>query len=195
MTATDRTLWAPSHTSRVVDVEKLPLLLKKALPVLRKLRRRLKFNTLAVSGHSGIVLATLLAAKLKMPLLAVRKDGDNECADSCRVNGTRLKDCRYLIVDDLISSGRTVKRILFRIDEAAKKENEWRKKRAEAPYADPEEDLGQIPHPKCVGILLYDTSSYDPGREEKDFTHAGVPGIGMVTVYRLNSLTAGSGLL
>ena len=196
MELTKQTLWAPSHTSKVFDPVKLPALVKQTLPILRKLRRRLKFNTLAVSGHSGIVLATLLAAKLKMPLLAVRKDGDNECADSCRVNGTRLRECRYLILDDLISSGRTVKRILFRIDEAARKENECRAKRAEYPYLSPEEDVTQLPQPQCVGVLLYDTwEGRDGYREDKDVSGAGVPGLTTITVWHLNSLTRNPGLL
>lgn len=192
MQTPDRVLWAPSHTSKVFNVEELPKLVKQALPVLRKLRRRIKFNTLAVSGHSGIVLATLLCAKLKMPLLAVRKDGDNMCADDCRVNGTRLKDCRYLIIDDLISSGTTLRRILFRIDEQAKKENKRRADRRAAVYVDPDEDLAEIPHPKCVGVLLYDTYHGRPGREDHDVMSAGVPGLETVTVYHLNALTARS---
>jgi len=76
MALPESTLWAPNHTTRVFDVEALPELVHDTVKWLKKLQKRLKFNTIAVSGHSGLILGALVAAKLKMPLLAVRKPDD-----------------------------------------------------------------------------------------------------------------------
>lgn len=67
-----------------------------------------QFDTLAFRGHSGSILGTALALKLKKNMLLVRKDGEDSHSDYA-VEGTLHS--RYLIIDDLVASGRTVRKI------------------------------------------------------------------------------------
>jgi hypothetical protein len=193
--ATDSsTLWAPRHTTRVFDYEALPGLVDDSMKVLRQLKRRLKFNTIAVSGHSGLILGALVAQKLKMPLLAVRKPGDT-CLDTRKVNGTRLKNCRYLVLDDLIDTGSTFKRIVTEIDNAFKAETRDRKRSKPLPNTldelDP--DYGEpLPRPKCVGALLFESLEHWETRTEHedplDVTKT-------ISLFHLGPLTKHGGLL
>lgn len=204
-------LWAPGHTSKVFDMDALPTLARDTVHWLRKLKKRLGFNTIAVSGHSGLILGALVAERLKMPLLAVRKADDKQCVDGHRVNGTRLADCRYIVLDDLIDSGATLKRIVTEIEAAAKKENDWRYRDAMSSlYYDEyryiqksacmteEQALehAPIPHPRCVGVFLFSTHNKDHYREEyphplrkDEFDPA------TLSVFHLSYLTRHGGLL
>lgn len=110
---------APSHTKKIFDSSDFKKLVTKATAKVKALQKKEKINALAVCGNSGIILGSVLSYRLKIPLLVVRKNGDNKCADSLKVNGILADECRYLIIDDLISSGDTVKLIASRIKEVA----------------------------------------------------------------------------
>lgn len=193
--AIDSTLWAPRHTSRVFDFDALPELVTDCMKVLRQLQRRLKFNTIAVSGHSGLIIGALVAQKLKMPLLAIRKDGD-KCLDTRKVNGTRLKDCRYLVLDDLVETGATFRRIVTEIDKAHKAENRDRKRGRQRSLGtldelDPDFDE-PLPAPKCVGALLFESlEHYEPRTEWPDPLNEDKT----ISLFHLGYLTRHGGLL
>jgi hypoxanthine phosphoribosyltransferase len=137
-------LWAPSHTQQVFDPESFKALVKNTSKALGILKKKLKFNCLAATGNSGNLLAGALSYKLGLPLLIVRKNNDH-CHDDLKVNGFRPDEVvRYLIIDDLVSSGNTVRRIMDQIKAAGERE------RAEVSYEN-------SPIPECVGILLYDS--------------------------------------
>ena len=81
----------------------------------------LGINSLAVTGVSGFVMGGLLSYRTRLPLVVVRKEVDNHSGYS--IEFTRmLRDLRYAIVDDLIASGDTVKKIISKI--AAHGEND-----------------------------------------------------------------------
>lgn len=73
-----------------------------------------------MSGHSGIVLASILSHTMGLPMLIVRKQENPTPHDGLMVNGYQPEipiggALRYLIIDDLISSGRTIERIIYQI--------------------------------------------------------------------------------
>lgn len=182
-------LWAPNHTSKVFDIDALPGLLHDTMKQLRKLKKRLQFNTIAVSGHSGLVLGALVAQKLKMPLLAVRK-GNDPALDGRRVNGTRLKDCRYLVLDDLIDTGATFKRIVREIDKMARADNSDRNRLPASLHLPDERD--PLPLPKCVGVLLFQSlEHHEPRTEYPD----PLDDAKTISIFHLGYLTKHGGLL
>lgn len=105
--------------------------------MVRRLKKSLRFNTLAVCGYSGIVLGAIVAYRLNLPILVVRKKRDDRSADGYMINGTILDNCRYLILDDLISSGDTVRHIISKI-------------------------YREYENAKPVGVLLYHKKHYRP---------------------------------
>jgi hypoxanthine phosphoribosyltransferase len=103
-------------------------LVKRMLPRLKRIMKKHNANAIAVSGHSGTVLGGALAFKMGVPIFAVRKSMDTQ-NDSYMADGFWVQgECRYVIIDDLISSGTTVERILREIHKQCKKEREgWEK--------------------------------------------------------------------
>ena len=126
---------APGHTNQVFDPNQFPALVKALAARIRVLKKVTGANCLAGSGNSGLLLLGALGLKLKMPFFAVRKSRDT-WADSRMANGFVPEGgSRYLIIDDLISSGTTCRRIHDFIA------SEFRG------------------GPKCVGILLYESEA------------------------------------
>ncbi len=99
-----------------------------------KLKKKLKFNAIAFSGSSGAALAYPVSALTKIPLIHVRKKGKTH-GDDIEGGGHEIK--RYIILDDFIDTGATVKRIYNQI-------------KNECDYDD---------EVKCVAIVLYDKSN------------------------------------
>ncbi len=71
--------------------------------------KRYKFDTIAFTGLSGALLAPELSHKLKKHLIAVRKS-EGKSHSSRKVEG--YIDCKkYVIVVDMVDTGKTAKRI------------------------------------------------------------------------------------
>lgn len=78
-----------------------------AAKVLKKYAK--EFDSIAFTGMSGALIAPAIASRLNKPLIMVRKSTRN-CHSSHKVEGN--KACKkYVIVDDLISSGETATNI------------------------------------------------------------------------------------
>ena len=107
---------SPLHTNQVFDPNQFPTLIKELSRKVWRLQKKLGFNALAGCGNSGLLVLGGLAARRQIPFFAVRKSADTE-HDTRLANGFLLngKVTRYLIVDDLISSGTTVNRIVKHI--------------------------------------------------------------------------------
>lgn len=88
---------------------------------------------LVVTGISGMAIGVPLAFQLNLEFCVVRKKGDSDNA-SHRIEGY-IPIGEFLILDDLVSSGNTIKRITDAIK-------------------------GVSPDARCIGIILYN----DPGR-------------------------------
>jgi hypothetical protein len=88
--------------------------------VVRHLRKRIdEFDAIAVCGVSGLLIGTTVADKLDKPLIVVRKPDDKTTHSRLKVEGSLLG--RYLIVDDLVCFGGTVRRMV----KAIKEHNEY----------------------------------------------------------------------
>lgn len=132
----------PSHTRNIFDITTLPNLVKSTCRVVLHLKKKLKFDAIAVCGHSGLIIGGAVAAQLGIPLIAVRKDITKVFGDGNMVNMhldlPTGRPLRYLILDDLIVMGRTIKHIIAEINDVS---NDY-----DSPFTS-----------KCVGVLLHDT--------------------------------------
>lgn len=103
--------------------------------VIRKVRmklRNIKYDTIAFRGISGAAVAFPLAAATGKNLICVRKVNASHChlnVEGCFVGK------RYIIVDDFIISGDTLKEIKSSIEEEFKKNSST--------------------NPECVAVLFY----------------------------------------
>ena len=89
--------------------------------------RAVEFDAFACRGLSGMLVAPIVAVEMHKTLLVVRKsDTDNH---SSRMVEGDVGARRYVIVDDLISSGSTVKAII--------------------------KEIREVSDAKCVGIIRY----------------------------------------
>lgn len=71
------------------------------------------FDAIAFRGVSGALVAPIVAYLLKKDVLVVRKPRTDETSHSyLTVEGTDAAAPRYLIVDDLIATGKTVDAII-----------------------------------------------------------------------------------
>jgi hypoxanthine phosphoribosyltransferase len=94
-------------------------LVPEAVKKVRQLRKEFKFDAIAFSGSSGAALAFPLSFFLKIPLIHVRKGSSHY--GSGRIEGT-ISSKKYLIVDDFIDRGNTMKRIMKSINDDLGKE-------------------------------------------------------------------------
>lgn len=102
-------------------------------------QQNLEFDTIACRGVSGILPAGIVGFLLNKPISVIRKPGENNHS-GLDVEGKHYAS--YVIIDDLIASGDTIRDTISRM-----------KKRAS--------DYGEA-IPVCKGIFLYN----DTGRKE-----------------------------
>lgn len=122
----------------VFNISNFAKMVDKLILSAKQMRREVGFDTIAFQGTSGAAAAYILAKELYVPLICIRKENDK--SHYTRDNGLfegSLEAKRYIIVDDFICSGATVRRIENIIHEKLKGEA------------------------KCVGYLMY-SSSRDP---------------------------------
>jgi len=94
-----------------------------------------KFEAVAFCGMSGSIIASCVAAKMKKDLILVRKSDENRHSSffiETPVNGIK----NYIIIDDFISSGKTISFIIEQISTCYSSR-------------------------KCVGIYLYNVERND----------------------------------
>jgi adenine/guanine phosphoribosyltransferase-like PRPP-binding protein len=117
---------------------------EQAAKALRLFRKKNPFDAIAFRGNSGAAIAYPLSFKLQIPLICVRKGPSHS---PFKVEGCSNAKT-YVIVDDFIESGNTIKRIRKAINTDYRSE------------------------PKLVGILLYD---YGPPCSCKEHDWQGIP--------------------
>ena len=99
--------------------------------------QNMKYDAIAFRGSSGAAVAYPLSYITGIPLIYVRKT--EERSHGRRIEATRVDKPRYIIVDDLIGTGDTIKNIVHAIEEYE-------------------------PGSRCIGVFLYavsGSSSYD----------------------------------
>lgn len=91
--------------------------IRTAVNRLNKLKREggLEFEAIAFTGLSGSLIAPAIADILGVGLIAVRK-ADDESTHSDYGVETASENVDYIIVDDVVGSGRTVKHIQAAIE-------------------------------------------------------------------------------
>lgn len=85
-----------------------------------------RFTTFAFMGMSGALIAPLLADKMGKDILLVRKNDKSHSY----YNAEGRVDGDYVIIDDLVDSGKTVRKII--------------------------DDISKVYPIKCVALVLYD---------------------------------------
>ena len=118
------------YLGKVYQVNKFIEEINKAAKIIRKFKRKNPFDAIAFTGTSGAAFAYPLSYKLGIPLICIRKSvTDNHFRR--KVEG-QVNTKRYIIVDDFIESGKTIRRIQKEI------KNNWAAK-----------------PPQLIGIYLY----------------------------------------
>lgn len=125
-------LYAPSYETYVFNCDTLPKIVEQVKKELDKLATDCSIDAVAGSGFSGTILLGALSVAHKIPILAIRKDNERHHSNRDAV-GYLIKDkvdnlenanfwrteekdpLNYVIVDDLVSTGATVKRIHTKI--------------------------------------------------------------------------------
>jgi len=104
---------APEHTHRVFDATEFPRVVDWVVQV----ARREKYEALAGTGHSGLLVIGAACYILRIPAIAVRKDGDPVHAMYLTPVNTILPhaDMRYAFVDDMVESGQTMCRVVEQV--------------------------------------------------------------------------------
>lgn len=74
---------------------------------------RVDFDAIAFTGLSGAVLASAVAMKMNKLMYCVRKPGENRHSEY-EVEGP-IGTLNYIIIDDLIQSGGTIRRIVNQV--------------------------------------------------------------------------------
>lgn len=101
-------------------------------------KSNIEFDTIVFTGMSGALISPSVADRLEKQVLLLRKDKD-DCHSSCRMEGF-YKCENYIIIDDQVSSGNTVLRIM----EAMNNNNDWEPKTK-----------------FCKGVFLYNSQAPD----------------------------------
>jgi len=113
-----------------------------------------EFDTIAFRGASGSLVGPAVALRLRKHLLLVRREEDRDASHSGLLVEGNLNTERYVIVDDFVSSGNTVAKIIEAIKEHQKQEYDHAKAYTAA------EELGTLPPiGSCHLVVCY--NDYD----------------------------------
>jgi orotate phosphoribosyltransferase len=158
------------YLSSIFDPIRYAKTFRQSFRILRALKKDHPFDAIAVRGVSGMALGFALAHKLKVGVICVRKSETKAHSKLCVEGFVGAK--RYVIVDDLVDNGETVKYIVREI-------------KVEAPQAicvagffyssaqamDRYKDLGM---PLTIGIVT--EAEAIRWKNEGEFAYAGVGG-------------------
>lgn len=75
-----------------------------------------RFDSIVVSGMSGVIVGAPLALRLRKPLVVVRKDNESHHNDEHVIN-EHSTGKRWLFLDDFTASGDTLRRCYTALDE------------------------------------------------------------------------------
>jgi len=98
------------HLRKALD----PCWLREKIESAVKVLQNKEFDSIAISGLSGLTFGSILAFQLNKPLIVVRKPHDTTIHGARRIEGNQGSK-KYLIVDDCISTGHTIKFITEQI--------------------------------------------------------------------------------
>jgi adenine/guanine phosphoribosyltransferase-like PRPP-binding protein len=116
------------------DIFASPTNLKEAVNRALEQLKGKRYDAIAVRGVSGAVVGSIVAARKNKQLIVVRKQNVISHA-AYQVEGVPSKSFKYAIIDDFVSSGRTIANIVGQIER-------------------------QSPDSKCIGIACYHNEHY-----------------------------------
>jgi len=93
----------------VFEVKEFTKVVDRAARALKAFSKKNPFDAIAFTGNSGAAMAYPLSYKLKVPLICIRKR-PSDSHSSLKLEGC-VSAKRYVIVDDFIESGSTMKKI------------------------------------------------------------------------------------
>jgi adenine/guanine phosphoribosyltransferase-like PRPP-binding protein len=104
-----------SYLEHIFTPDVFPKTVDTSLKAAEKLRKETGFDTIAFSGISGAAIAFILSHWMDVPLLCVRKKGENSHFHNAggRILEGNVEGVRnYIIADDFIASGATCYHII-----------------------------------------------------------------------------------
>lgn len=104
------------YLSKVVDINTLPMVVNELAKLIRK--QKLDFDAIAFRGMSGALVVPMLCYKLEKGMIVCRKESEESHGSSCE---GYMAGGNYIIVDDFISSGSTIRGVVKTIDDWAVK--------------------------------------------------------------------------
>jgi adenine/guanine phosphoribosyltransferase-like PRPP-binding protein len=96
----------PNHLDNAFNLKCREQAVKRAVDRLRNVA----FNTIVVHGLSGLVIGSIVAHALQKGLSVIRKTGEKTHSIN-KIETTEDKLGKYVILDDLIDSGKTLAHI------------------------------------------------------------------------------------
>jgi adenine/guanine phosphoribosyltransferase-like PRPP-binding protein len=111
-TADGKVIQGASHTCRVLNHKSRNSVIIKAVCDLRKISNQ--FDSIACCGVSGLMVVPQIAELLDKHIVVIRKKNEKSYSDFPMEGVTPF---RYIIVDDLVCSGSTIKHIKNTIHE------------------------------------------------------------------------------
>lgn len=119
-----------SYLNVVYDTKKFHKTIRKIVKIIKD--NGLQFDAIAFRGNSGSAAAYPLSYLLNKPLICIRKDSSHHGKKYEGAVGVQT----YIIVDDFVESGTTIKEIRNIIKDR--------------------HDRSDFSNPECVAIILYD---------------------------------------
>jgi orotate phosphoribosyltransferase len=107
-------------------------LIKSMIKLIKK--EGIRFSTIVYRGHSGAIVAPAVAVQMRKNLALVRKPKESSHSHR-KVEGYLAEGMKYIIIDDFIDSGKTIKTITDAISDEAF-------------------------NAKCVGVFLWQANSW-----------------------------------
>jgi hypoxanthine phosphoribosyltransferase len=141
-------IYHSAYFASILNPAKLKKVIRKLCENIKEFQKTTKVDAIAIRGLSGSLIGGILSHKLGIPLMCVRK-GKSHSDYRVETFLTEYKpEINYIIIDDLICSGGTIKAIIKEVKREFKKINS----------ENVDEGLVQMkPVPK--GIFLYNDSS------------------------------------
>jgi hypothetical protein len=96
------------HFKKALDASELQLVVLESIALLSPI----EFDTIAFIGLSGAVVAPIIAYEMGKELLMIRKSGGADKSNSGQWIEGNVGAKRVVIVDDLISSGKTISQVM-----------------------------------------------------------------------------------
>ena len=125
------------YLGEVLNIRRIPKIINGLARVIRKSPH--EFDAIAFRGMSGALVVPMLCRRLKKEMIVCRKESEKSHGQPAE---GYLNCERYIIVDDFIASGATIRGIVEAID-----------------------DETRYPHPTPVAVYLYGKVANDNDRK------------------------------